>query len=209
MRIRSFELSDFPFLARAMDEEWGWELKGCTKGERDALACFYSAAAVGACNTVFCAVDAQNTPCAFLCAELFAHPKRTPAENLHWQFLVQSSQEILCASAAGKEVLHFYEQIAAVNRRLLAKTRETGFIPQSELRFFITARAARGKGAGKLLLTQFADHLRAKGVSHCILFTDSHCAWQFYEKTGWRRAAEERWDCAGQPIDAFAYVKSF
>lgn len=208
MQIRSFQSSDFPFLARAVDEEWGWELKGCSPSERDALAVFYSAAAVGSCNAVFSAVNDEGVPCAFLCAELFSQ-SIPPKKETDWSHVMAAARAVLEGSAAGREVLDFYGQIAAVNARLLRQVKEAGVSPQAELRFFITAQSSRGLGAGRALLNAFGCHLHEAGVSCCLLFTDSHCNWQYYEKNGWQRAAYERWDCAGQPIDAFAYVKTF
>lgn len=208
MKIRSFRLPDFPFLAQAMDEEWGWELKDCTQSERDALAVFYSAAAVGSCNVVLTAVNEEEVPCAFLCAEVFRQDKND-ANASHWRSLMTAAQTQLQASPAGREVLRFYERIAAVNIRLLEQVKSKGIAPQAELRFFITAPSARGRGAGKALLTSFGDYLRQSHVSVCLLFTDSHCSWQYYEKNGWRRSAFERWECEGETIDAFAYVKDF
>ena len=51
-------------------------------------------------------------------------------------------------------------------------------------------------------------HSRRRGIRDVILFTDSHCNWQYYEKTGWTLAAEHKWSFREEPIRALAYWKT-
>ena len=50
--------------------------------------------------------------------------------------------------------------------------------------------------------------MRRRGIRDVILFTDSHCNWQYYEKTGWTLAAEHKWSFREEPIRALAYWKT-
>lgn len=59
------------------------------------------------------------------------------------------------------------------------------------LHHLAVARAARGQGLGRQLVTFATDGLKRAGITKCNLFVlgDSHDAHAFWEHQGWRRPA--------------------
>lgn len=56
---------------------------------------------------------------------------------------------------------------------------------------FAVDASARGLGAGSALFRDYMAHLRAHDRTGFHLYTDSLCTYQFYERKGMVRAAEE------------------
>ena len=77
-----------------------------------------------------------------------------------------------------------------------------------ELKLLMTSSVCQGQGLGSLLVRETLEEMKARGVMDVVLFTDTHCNWRWYEKTGWRRAAEHDWLYKGETITALAYHKT-
>jgi len=60
-----------------------------------------------------------------------------------------------------------------------------------ELTLFAVSAAARGHGVGTALYRDFMARLREHGRTDFYLYTDSLCTFEFYERRGMRRAAEQ------------------
>ena len=60
-----------------------------------------------------------------------------------------------------------------------------------ELTLFAVDASTRGHGVGKTLYENYLRHLRHHGRTDFYLYTDSLCTYQFYEKRGMNRAAEQ------------------
>ncbi len=211
--LRAFCDADFAGAAAVFDAIWGWELEGASQSERENLALLYTAGALASANWVQVAVEAvekegeqdEEHVKALLCAQINGRGKPSHDQALYAR-LALFYREALEKTAVGKEILDFYEKLEAVNRDLLSDMRRQSLGWDAELKLLITAPDARGKGyARRLVEACFAD-AAAAGGSWCMLLTDTHCAWQYYEKTGWQRAAQHLWR-DGSGITGFAYRK--
>lgn len=84
--------------------------------------------------------------------------------------------------------------------------------PTDELTLFAVDASTRGHGVGKTLYDNYLQHLRRHGRSDFYLYTDSLCTYQFYEKRGMTRAAEQTidltFDDATETVGVYLYARS-
>ncbi len=210
-----FTGADFYGVASIFDEIWGWELEGAAQAERARLALFYTAAALASGNWARVVREQPAAPVddlddagrvlAFLCADIKGI--ETPAyDRAGYARLALFYRQALEETAAGREILDFYARIEAVNADLLGQLRSRAMGWDAELKLLITAPAARGRGCAGMLTRACFEDVRANRGRWCMLLTDTHCAWQYYEKTGWSQDARRPWgDDSG--ITGFAYRK--
>ncbi len=204
--VRHYQDADFDDLVRMFDETWGWELEG-DEEENRALAVLYIALALLGSTEVFVAQyegRVQGVACLQTSGKSVSSQETYDRAAL--SFLVQTMTARLKASESGRFALDFYEKIDAVNMRLLEVMRADNLLWDAELKLLLTSSTCRGLGVGKNLMKTVFDCLKAKKLAWCMLRTDTHCAWQYYEKTGWSRSAELVWE-DGTDITAFAYRK--
>lgn len=208
--VRAYQDKDFSDLAHMFDETWGWELKGCAE-ENFALASLYIALALIAADCVYVAeVDGkvQGVACVQIpnkagvaCTGLREY------DAAAYMLTVQMLEEKLRQSETGRFALEFYNRIDGVNAILLKKLAENSVDWDAELKLLLTSPDCRGKGVGKALVTEVFAELRRRCIKVCMLRTDTHCAWQYYEKTNWKRGAEYDWPDE-KDLTALAYVKA-
>lgn len=87
-----------------------------------------------------------------------------------------------------RKTLGQYFAFGPAYRRL---RREATVPPTDELTLFAVDAGTRGSGVGSAMYRDFLDHLRACGRRDFYLYTDTWCTYEFYERQGMRRAAEE------------------
>lgn len=208
--VRLYRDEDFGDLVRMFDETWGWELKG-PKQENVALASLYIALALIGSDVVYVAqIDGKVQGVACL---QFSQKQKTESVDSRgydvssYMLVAQSLQKQLQQTQTGRYALDFYERLEGVNGILLRKLRENSVDWDAELKLLLTSPQSRGQGVGKALVEQVFDELRRRKTKTCMLRTDTHCAWQYYEKTDWRRAAEYVWPDEAD-LTALAYVKA-
>lgn len=122
----------------------------------------------------------------FVLARAGKAPQETEAK---WkQFLEDRIEEAKEQDAQSAAYLITYDEAEErVNVPLLANSSTD---PNYELVFFAVGDAARGYGVGSKLLSSAQNYLSSEGGKTAFLFTDTTCAWEYYERRGMRRAAE-------------------
>ena len=195
---------DFAGAAAVFDEIWGWELDRDAPSERDNLAVLYVAGALASSNWVKVVRDEEGVK-ALLCADI-----RGKTDCAHDRALYTSvalgRRRAMEKSEAGRWILDFYGKIEAVNASLLKQMNDAGLGWDAELKLLITSPRARGKGYASTLVNSCLHDAAELGAKCCMLLTDTHCSWQYYEKTGWSLAARKPWS-DGSGIVGFAFRK--
>lgn len=197
IQIRPYQEADFESVVELFDTIWGWELTG-PKEERWALATFYCAGAWLKSDMVrVLTADDALAAVAFFNHDAPSQDRVVDQPSLTkpaWLLTVfQESLQVLQASTTGQETLTFYERIDAINDQLMMQARANGFSWQSELRLLMTHPRYQGKGFAKKIMFDGLQRLSEQGLAHCMLKTDTHCAYQFYDKTGWQQRAVLPW----------------
>ncbi|ELC5004820.1 GNAT family N-acetyltransferase [Salmonella enterica] len=100
-----------------------------------------------------------------------------------------------------KEIFELYLDTLILNENLLL---QSGKQFEAALNFFILDERYRGLGIGNKLYSVFIDYLDEKGINEFFLWTDSSSNFQFYEKKGLRRIAEDKYSWGGDD-DAESY----
>ena len=94
-----------------------------------------------------------------------------------------------------------------VNSRMLDEFNKK-HVPDGELIFFVTNPEINGRGIGSVLLEELQQRESGKLI---YLYTDNGCSYQFYDKRGFIREAEEKitMNIHGKdvPINCFLYSK--
>lgn len=199
-----FANDDFDGAVAVFDEIWGWELDADAPSERENLAVFYVAGALATSNWVQVVRDEQGLR-ALLCADIRGKADCAHDRALYTAIALEHRRRMQ-ASQAGRWILDFYNKIEAVNADLLGQMNKAGLGWEAELKLLITSPAARGKGCASALVSACFQDAAACGAKWCMLLTDTHCSWQYYEKTGWSLAARKPWS-DGSGIVGFAYRK--
>lgn len=208
LTIRVYEPDDYPCIAKIFDKIWGWELEDDAQ-LRASLALFYAGAAVLESSRVLVA-DLDGSVAGVCCVKadgeescLAYRPDPVLAAAL------AQSRIGLQKTAAGRQTLEFYRGIDTVNQQLDSVMSEQGLFFDAEIKLLITDPDAQGRGVGRALQKAALEYLSGLGsVRAVMLKTDTHCAWQFYEHTGWTRAAQKDWIFSGEKITAFAYRRT-
>lgn len=198
----------FSGVSRLFDELWGWELEGTEQEKRD-ISDLYVAGAMLASNHLR-VVRQDNQTAAFLGSIFYKNPiadqaLQNPAA-FHQAAVV--TEERLRATPLGRDSIIFNECITEANQKLKADMQAKGFTWQGELKLLMTSPLYQGRGFAKLLVNDTLERMRGQGISEVILYTDSHCNWQYYEKNGWVLASEYEWYFREDPIRALAYWKA-
>lgn len=207
--VRHFRDEDFYDLVAMFDETWGWELKG-TDEDKLALATLYIACAVAGSDRVFVAEangKAVATACLQSVEDRAAFAADTGCDKARYLTLIDQSRKKLAKTEAGRFALDFYKDLDAVNERLIQSLAKDGKPWDAELKLLLTSPNCRGMGLGKMLLQAVFDDLKKFDKRMCMLRTDTHCAWQYYEKTGWSCDAKIDWE-DDSDITAFAFRKA-
>lgn len=104
---------------------------------------------------------------------------------------LRAAGDMLCLLLTGfpeRRTLRYYSQFERIYERLHASVREP---LSNEVTVFAVDASARGLGVGSALFRDYMAHLRAHDRTGFYLYTDSLCTYQFYERKGMVRAAEE------------------
>lgn len=204
LTIRHFRDSDFTAVASIFDEIWGWELKG-TQEEKDALATLYVAGNLMQANFVRVA-EVDGKTLAVVMGKVFnASLKEGVADSLY-SMLLSNARHILGRTMEGKDTLQFYKEIDAVNVKLNEDLKAKRISYQAEMLLLFVSPEAKGKGLGRQLTQSYFDFMKKEGVKTCMLHTDTHCDWEYYQKTGWKVASIRDWQYQDK-IRALAFVK--
>lgn len=116
----------------------------------------------------------------------------------HWKTVDQRARKELDElGGSAADLAHFFESAKQVDRALLA---QSGCDPDFELVLFAVSGKARGLGIGSTLMDHAQRYLAAQGASKAFLFTDTDCTWEYYERRGMRRAAEQSFEYDGASI---------
>lgn len=204
--VRAYRDGDFEDLVGMFDATWGWELPA-DDGVRPLLAQLYVASALLASDTVLVVEDAGRVRAVMCLGYARRDPRWTVSgDGASLLAVVQTAQRQLQATGAGRRVLRFYERVDAANALLLEELARKSIGWQAEIKLLLTDPAARGKGFGGRLMQAALDAAARRGLTLAMLRTDTHCAWQYYGKTGWEMAARIPWQ-DGTDIVSFAFVK--
>lgn len=208
--IRAYRDDDFVDLARMFDDTWGWELTGTPEENMD-LASLYVALALLGSDIVYVAeIDGKVEGVACLQVTQASNESKKSFKQYDvntYAIVAQTLGESLKTSEAGRFALDFYRRLDAVNTILVERLEQKNVPWDAELKLLLTSPACRGKGVGKGLVASVFEDLKDYGMKLCMLRTDTHCAWQYYEKTGWERAVEYDWPDE-EDLTALSYVKA-
>ena len=200
--IRRFESRDFSAAVDLFDEIWGWELEGDAAEKAD-LAVLYVAGIIAESNHLAVA-EIDGAVCAVVFADVVGLGE--VEERSAYLTMAAQAQARLQMSETGRRTLAFYAKLEAVFAGLCEAMLEAGDGWDAEIKLLLTSSACRGRGIATRLTQTVFEALSKNAGSRCMLCTDTHCSWQYYEKTGWRRAAQIDWN-DGSGITAFAYRK--
>lgn len=106
-------------------------------------------------------------------------------------------------SAQGKEVFDLYLDTLILNERLLLNS---GKCYDAALNLFILDERYRGMGIGSNLYSLFNEYLAERKVDEYFLWTDNSSNYQFYERKGLKRIAEEKYSWGGSDDDEYYYL---
>lgn len=202
--IRPFEDRDFEAVAGMFHETWGWELEGPESVKLD-LAAYYVAGIVAKSTTLLVAdVGRTAVGCAFLTEKT---PREDRINRAAYMTVLKMKAHALSLDAHGRGMLAFYDKLEEVFDALVDRMQEHGKNWEVELNLLLTSCSCRGQGVGRRLVQAVAEHMCRHRQSWCMLRTDTHCDWRYYEKTGWQRAAEVCWQDDSN-ITAYAYRKA-
>lgn len=200
--IRRYEARDLSAAVGLFDDIWGWELEGDAAEKAD-LALLYVAGIIAECNHLAVAeVDGEVR------AVVFAEVNDLVAPDGRAAYLAMASeaQSRLQKSETGRRTLAFYAKLEEVFTELCKTMKAQGDTWDAEIKLLLTDPSCRGQGLATKLTQSVFEALSNCAGSRCMLCTDTHCSWQYYEKTGWSRAAQIEWG-DGSGITAFAYRK--
>lgn len=206
--ISAWQDQDFEGVAKLFDELWGWELEGSEQEKRD-ISDLYIAGSALACNRL--RVIRENGDIAAYLGSVFYQnaPQEQGIQNPSaFRQAAAVMESRLRSTPFGLESVEFNDLINEANRKLKADMIAKGFEWQGELKLLMTSPLYQGRGMARLLIDDTFDEMRRRGIRNVILYTDSHCNWQYYEKTGWTLAAEHEWSFKEEPIRALAYWKT-
>lgn len=105
-------------------------------------------------------------------------------------------------SDKGEDVFDSYLDTLILNEKLLL---ESGKTFAASLNFFILDERYQGLGIGNKLYSIFIDYLLDKKIKDFFLFTDNSSNFQFYERKGLLKIAEEKYSWGGAIEDAELY----
>ena len=101
-----------------------------------------------------------------------------------------------------EEVFERYLDTLILNEKLLL---ESGKTFAASLNFFILDERYQGLGIGNKLYSLFIDYLQDKKIKVFFLFTDNSSNFQFYERKGLLKIAEEKYSWGGDVEDTELY----
>ena len=196
LTLRSFVDADFEVFVQAYDETWGWEIspeKSCPERRWTGEAYLAGNLLQSDGVRVSC-VDGM--PAGLLCASFETGGLDPAVRRLAcacWTTM-QSAEEALSTTPLGRSLIVFMEELHQKNAAMIAGIEQSGRGDAGpELVYFITHPRHRGRGAGKVLLNAFEEECRSRKASCAHLFTDDHCSWEGYLKSGWTKWAELPW----------------
>lgn len=205
MQVRTYADSDFESVVRIFDAIWGWELEG-DQEEKHTLAAHYIAAALAGSNYVRVAEHEGNVV-GIMCAAIDNLTDTTHRPDYAtYMMLVAQTRQTLEQTETGRETLAFYKDIDAINADLERSMIRQGQDWQAEMKLLICSPDCQGQGVGKHLVGDLFARLHREHVTWCMLKTDTHCQWQYYEKTGWLMAARQEWP-GDSDMTAFAFCR--
>lgn len=207
LQVKRFNHDDFESLCATFDRQWGWELGDDFELRHDLAVHYLAAALAGADIVRVASVDGQTV--GVMCAQVAdlpsSHDDGVPDKSRYLSLCALSGQR-LQASELGRKALSFYATIDAANAQLEQEMSQSSKYWDAEMTLLLCDAAARGKGVGKALVASLFVALQKCSAHYCMLKTDSHCNWQFYEKQQWELAASVPWpDKSG--IIGFAFRK--
>lgn len=207
VKVCAWRDDDFEGVAGLFDALWGWELEGSEQEKRD-ISDLYVAGAVLECNRLR-VIRLEGRVVAFL-GSIF-YDNSVSGEALYdaqsFRLAAAGMQERLGGTALGRESIDFNDRIVKTNRALEAQMKSRGYVWQAELKLLMTSPAFQGRGLARALIDETLQTMRARGVKGVMLYTDTHCNWRYYEKTGWTLAAEHSWLFRDETIRGLAYFK--
>lgn len=114
--------------------------------------------------------------------------KYLPGRRKHQLQALGNLVKIALTGFKERKTLAQYFTFTRAYTRLRAKTTAP---LTDEITLFAVDQAARGTGVGTLLYQEYMNVLCANGRTDFYLYTDSWCTFQFYERKGMSRAAQE------------------
>lgn len=199
--VRDFQPRDFDQVVRLMPPEWRFE--GCSAAEDDAQARMDFAGILSECSMRLVAVSGAPGS-ATVTGVLFARIRQLPEpeDAQAWRRIRGEAREELAAGGEAARRACLYEEQLARRGELLMRAAGPAMGPDNELVLFVVGPDARGHGTGNLLMHAFESDLRRRGIESYWLQTDTSCAWQWYERHGYRRVADVELDASYPMPDA-------
>ncbi len=206
MLVRTYRDNDFEAIVQAFDDTWGWELD-TDADEKQALAAHYVAGALAASNYTR-VVEKDGRVIGVMCSSIpHLNDTRYRVNPVTYLLVVEETKKRLLHTATGREILSFYDRIADINRELEDELRRNAMDWQAEMTLLLCAPDKTCAGVGRALVSDLFGFLGQIGVQWCILKTDTHCAWEYYLKTGWTQAVTKPWKGESDML-AFAFRKA-
>lgn len=202
---RAYRDEDFDALVGMFHETWGWELQGDER-EQLTLANLYIACALVQSDWVY-VIEEHSQVQAVVCVD-FRETAHKAVDVPTYLSLIQGATHVLNQTTTGQTTLRFYQDIDAINERLAQCMTQRNLSWDAEIKLLLTSPQSRGKGYAKTLMQAVSEELLRRRKSWCMLRTDTHCNWSYYERTGWSKAAEIAWD-DGSEMTAYAYRRRF
>ncbi|WP_026181925.1 GNAT family N-acetyltransferase [Alloscardovia criceti] len=102
-----------------------------------------------------------------------------------------------------------YQEFSEDAQRTVDLARHAAAQSEAELRLFMIASQARGRGVGKKLLSRAENSMRTSGARQYYLYTDSECDYSFYDYKGMKRVTQALQvpGPGGRTVDKFIYTQ--
>ena len=184
---RPFESDDFDSIAPILESLWHFRSDNSEYNRLEA-----------ACDLAYCLSASTFSQVAVIDGEVrgvvLARSGRAcggAAFGEHWmdveRELLAQMREVEPEACA--EYLSFVRATIKTNNRLLE---QRGASSGDEVTLLAVDKQVQGLGVGSVLLDAADSHLASQGARAAHLFTDTSCAWEFYESRGFKRTAAHR-----------------
>lgn len=203
--LRPARKEDYPQLENLIRKTWNYDtLSGNPKDARHMSRLYLRSCLTRA--TYSCVAEADGR----VLGVILAHSENDPVRGRIRRILSQlMSVLLLYSTKTGRQIGRFFGRFDSVDTELLNSSHRTF---GGEICLFAIEKEARGAGLGKELFAAALDYLKSRGADSFYLFTDTSCTYQFYEKRGMVRLAEQAVDLAPQvnyKLNMFLYGYEF
>lgn len=181
---RPFESEDFDSIAPILERLWHYRSDNDDYNRLEA-----------SCDLAYCLSASTFSQVAVIDGEargiVLARSATERGNNAARERWMDTERELLTQMRelepeACAEYLSFVRATIKTNNRLLE---QRGTTSGDEVTLLAVDKGVQHLGVGSVLLDAADSYLAAQGARAAHLFTDTSCAWEFYESRGFRRAA--------------------